>query len=144
MISMVNLKESSLVELKLDDIEKVFASTDVEKSKEEVKSKQEVNNATNLSSVSVEKSKDPCNINIEELNLVPEVPKRSEELKHNGEPQAMRNQKDAVLDERAAALEEKHLALQLNHDLLREEAALKRSLKITEKERDIARKELQA
>eukprot|EP00090_Calanus_glacialis_P004476 TRINITY_DN13343_c0_g1_i1.p1 TRINITY_DN13343_c0_g1~~TRINITY_DN13343_c0_g1_i1.p1 ORF type:complete len:1130 (-),score=297.53 TRINITY_DN13343_c0_g1_i1:489-3797(-) len=101
MISMVNLKESSLVELKLDDIEKVFASTDVEKSKEEaeVKSKQEVNNATNLSSVSVEKSKDPCNINIEELNLVPEVPKRMEELKHHDEPQAMRNTEDQLKNE---------------------------------------------
>merc|ERR1711915_226194 len=34
MITMVNLKEETLVELKLDDIEKVFASTDTDKTKE--------------------------------------------------------------------------------------------------------------
>jgi len=103
MISMVNLKESSLVELKLDDIEKVFASTNVGKNKEEadIKLKEEGHIPTNIGSIHVEKAKVPCNINIEEVNLVPEVKNEEMGQKHQTSSEMNIQVKDEQTNEKS-------------------------------------------
>ena len=62
----------------------------------------------------------------------------------------MKEQRDSALKERAAALEEKEILAQLNTELVKthkgigEEVALKKDLRRTERERDVARDRMRA
>ena len=54
-----------------------------------------------------------------------------------------KEQRDSALKERETAMEQEGIAFQLNKDLQEREAALEEVIKSIEKERDIAREELQ-